>query len=171
APGFWQEKLHPEDAAQAVQSFHEAVAARQPYRCEYRMIAADGRAVWILESGVVLAEPDQPVTVRGIFQDITEQKKAAEELDHLNHRLVETSRQAGMAEVATGVLHNVGNVLNSVNVSVTLVRENFRHSEISSLIQVAALLRQHASDFGTFLTTDPKGKLVPGFVIQLAEHL
>ena len=44
-------------------------------------------------------------------------------MDKLNRQLIDTSRRAGMAEVATGVLHNVGNVLNSVNVSATLVGE------------------------------------------------
>ena len=53
----------------------------------------------------------------GTVEDITERKQHEEELEKLNKQLVDTSRQAGMAEVATGVLHNVGNVLNSVNVS------------------------------------------------------
>ena len=76
-----------------------------------------------------------------------------------------------MAEVATGVLHNVGNVLNSVNVSTTLIREKLQRSEISTLGKVRDLLRQHEADLGAFLTTDPKGKLVPGFIIQLSERL
>ena len=70
-PQFWQEKLQPEDAARAIQTCHDMVARREPYRYEYRMIAADGRTVWIRESGVVLIENDQPVAMRGIFQDIT----------------------------------------------------------------------------------------------------
>ena len=51
------------------------MAARgEPYSYEYRMIAADGRTVWIRESGMVLVEKGQPVAMRGIFQDITRQK-------------------------------------------------------------------------------------------------
>jgi len=118
-----------------------ARAAKLPYPVHFpsaglatdnaAMIAADGRPVWIRESGDVLIENDQPTAVRGIFQDVTEQKLAAVKLDKLNKQLVDTSRQAGMAEVATGVLHNVGNVLNSVNVSATLIREKLRRSEMA----------------------------------------
>jgi PAS domain S-box-containing protein len=170
-PRFWQEKLHPEDAAQAIQTCRDMVARREPYNYEYRMIAADGRTVWIRESGVVLLENDKPAAVRGIFQDITEQKLAAAELDELNKQLLETSRQAGMAEVATGVLHNVGNVLNSVNVSTTLIREKLRGSEVASLVKLGGLLQQYEADLPGFLTAHPKGKLVPRFIIQLADQL
>ncbi len=170
-PKFWQEKLHPQDAACAIQNCHDLVARRQTYSYEYRMIAADGRIVWIHESGTVLVENDQPTAIRGIFQDITEQKVAAAELDKLNMQLVETSRWAGMAEVATGVLHNVGNVLNSVNVSTTLIREKLQNSEVASLVKLVDILRQHDSDLPAFLTADPKGRRVPPFIIQLADHL
>ncbi|MDA1277663.1 MAG: PAS domain-containing protein [Verrucomicrobia bacterium] len=171
SPRFWQGKLHPEDAARAVRSFHEAVARRLPYHFEYRMIAADGRWLWFRESGVVLVEPDQRVTVRGIFQDITEQRMAVEELESLHNRLVEASRHAGMAEVATGVLHNVGNVLNSVNVSITLLRQNTISSNLGSLVKLGGLMKQHEADLTAFLTTDPKGKRVPDFIVLLADQL
>ena len=69
------------------------------------------------------------------------------------------------------MLHNVGNVLNSVNVSTTLIREKLRRSELSTLGKVRDLLRQHQADLGAFLITDPKGKLVPGFIIQLTDCL
>ena len=76
-----------------------------------------------------------------------------------------------MAEVATGVLHNVGNVLNSVNVSTTLIRERLRRSEVSGLAKLRDLFRKHEADLGAFLTTDPRGRLVPGYIIQVTECL
>jgi signal transduction histidine kinase len=76
-----------------------------------------------------------------------------------------------MAEVATGVLHNVGNVLNSVNVSTTLVGDKVKASKVTSLAKAATLLREHQGDLGAFLTQDPKGKQLPGFLITLATHL
>src|ERR1017187_6510152 len=103
-PNFWEEKLQPQNAAKAIQTGHELAARRQPYSYEYQMIAADGRTVWIRESGAVLVEKGQPVAMRGIFQDITRQQLDAQQLDKLNRQLMDTSRQAGMAEVATGVL-------------------------------------------------------------------
>jgi signal transduction histidine kinase len=74
-----------------------------------------------------------------------------------------------MAEVATGVLHNVGNVLNSVNVSASLLASGLRHAKVDSLARLSALLRAHAGDLGAFLTTDPRGRRVPEFVESLAQ--
>src|SRR5882762_2050948 len=68
---------------------------------------------------------------RDLESEIVERKRAEQELKELTTQLVEASRQAGMAEVATGVLHNVGNVLNSVNLSATLIREKLQQSRRS----------------------------------------
>ena len=168
---FWPQHLHPEDAARAVQTGNDSVARKQPYHQEYRLLAADGRVVWIRESGVVLVERDQPSAVRGILTDITAQKEAAEQLEKLNRKLMETSRQAGMSEVATGVLHNVGNVLNSVNVSVSVINELVGQSQIAHIAKVSALLEVHRADLGQFLTQDAKGRRVPEFLNHLGGAL
>jgi signal transduction histidine kinase len=76
-----------------------------------------------------------------------------------------------MAEVATSVLHNVGNVLNSVNVSATLISDQLKQSKTGSVRRVADLLREHEADLGQFLASDPKGKQLPAYVAQLAGHL
>jgi len=76
-----------------------------------------------------------------------------------------------MAEVATSVLHNVGNVLNSVNVSATLVMDLTRQSKSAYVGKVAALLSTHAGDLGAFLTDDPRGKPIPLFLADLAGKL
>src|SRR5207245_660393 len=82
-----------------------------------------------------------------------------------------SSRMAGMAEVATSVLHNVGNVLNSVNVSASLVSESMQRSRISNLSRLAGLLNQHSADLADFITRDPKGRQLPAYFNQLSEHL
>jgi signal transduction histidine kinase len=89
-----------------------------------------------------------------------------------NHqKLLAVSRQAGMAEVATSVLHNVGNVLNSVNVSATLLTDNTKKSKVPYLGKIVALLDDHAADLGPFMTGDPKGRQLPGFLSQVAGQL
>jgi PAS domain S-box-containing protein len=170
-PNFWEEKLEAQDAAKAIQTGHDLAARCQPYSYEYRMIAADGRTVWIRESGTVLVEKGEPVAMRGIFQDITRQKLDAQQLDKLNRQLMDTSRQAGMAEVATGVLHNVGNVLNSVSVSASLVGERLRRLKIDNLRRGTALLREQNGRLAEFLTTDPKGKVLPAYLATVADQL
>jgi len=170
-PGFWEQIVHPDDLESATKAYVDAAARRLPYSNEYRMIAADQRVLWVRESGVVLVEDNKPVALRGIFLDITEQKRAAQQLANLNERIAQTQRQAGMAEVATGVLHNVGNVLNSVNVSASLLRDNVNKSQISNLVKATNLLRDHAADSAAFLTSDPKGQRLPGYLIKLGDHI
>ena len=73
-----------------------------------------------------------------------------------------------MAEIATNVLHNVGNVLNSVNVSADVVRGKLRDSKTQGLAKAVQLIGDHAADLGDFLTRDEKGKLLPGYLAKLA---
>lgn len=85
--------------------------------------------------------------------------------------LVAAARSAGMAEIATNVLHNVGNVLNSVNVSAGLILSRVRASKLEGLARAAQLMNEHADDLGTFLASDAKGRMIPGYVRQLTPLL
>jgi C4-dicarboxylate-specific signal transduction histidine kinase len=104
-------------------------------------------------------------------KEIEERKRAQGETERLQSELLETSRRAGQAEVASNVLHNVGNVLNSVNIASFCVADILRQSKSANLSKVAALLADHEKDLGTFLTDDPKGRQLPVYVGQLARHL
>jgi two-component system, NtrC family, sensor kinase len=104
-------------------------------------------------------------------REIMERERAQTELEGIHRQLLVASRQAGMAEVATNVLHNVGNVLNSVNVSANLVVTRMQKSGASGLAKVVALLRAHESDLGTFITADARGKHVVPHLEILSEHL
>jgi len=92
-------------------------------------------------------------------------------LTRANAELVETSRLAGLAEMATGVLHNIGNALNSVNTSATLLADQFSKSRHGGVTRVAKLLAEHAADLGEFITKDPKGSQVPAYLAQLGTQL
>jgi PAS domain S-box-containing protein len=169
--GFWLSHVHPDDQLLA-QSFRmRALEEEKSSQFEYRMIAADGRAVWLREISTFTMEAGVAQALRGVLFDITEHKQAEEELELLNKRLLESSRFAGMAEVATGVLHNVGNVLNSVNVSSTLICNHVRNSRTSRLRDVILLLNKNSTDLAGFLTNDPKGKIIPSYLSNLAERL
>ncbi len=105
------------------------------------------------------------------LRDISARKKAEAELQAAHKELLDLSRQAGMAEVATSVLHNVGNVLNSINVSATLLDERVKKSRAADLNRLVNLLGEHSSDLASFLTSDPRGCKIPTFLRQLAERL
>ncbi|MBK5439578.1 sensor histidine kinase [Pseudomonas sp. TH32] len=93
------------------------------------------------------------------------------ELKDAQGELMDSARQAGMAEIATNVLHNVGNVLNSVNISAELVARKLRTSKALGLGKAMQLINEHRHDLGTFLTEDEKGKLLPGYLNQLVEAI
>ncbi|WP_223489082.1 DAHL domain-containing protein [Pseudomonas sp. A-RE-19] len=93
------------------------------------------------------------------------------ELKDTQSELLDTARQAGMAEIATNVLHNVGNVLNSVNISADLVTRKLRGSKAQGLGKAMQLINEHQGDLGVFLTQDEKGKLLPGYLNQLVDAI
>lgn len=104
-------------------------------------------------------------------REVNVRRQAEKELESTHQKLLDAARRAGMAEIATGVLHNVGNVLNSVNVSATLVLDQIRQSKVADLVRATKLMQQHAADLGTFITSDPKGKQLPNFLILVADYL
>ena len=105
-------------------------------------------------------------------RNITAARKEAElRLGEMHRTLVDVSRQAGMAEIATGVLHNVGNTLNSVNVSTTLVFERLRATRLPGLAKASSLLREHSAELSSFLTLDPRGKVLPAYISELSDKL
>src|SRR5690606_27070259 len=93
------------------------------------------------------------------------------EVERVQKALMDASRHAGMAEVATNVLHNVGNVLNSVNVSASVLGEKLRGSKGARLGEVAALLKRHSDDLAGFMARDPRAGRIPDYLAALASQL
>lgn len=106
----------------------------------------------------------------GLQQKLEELKKAQRAGDELQKQVVQASRRAGMAEVAASVLHNVGNVLTSINVSSDLAVASVRRWPVEDVQKVAALLEQHAADSTNYLAVDKRGQRIPGFLQQLGTH-
>jgi NO-binding membrane sensor protein with MHYT domain len=93
------------------------------------------------------------------------------ELKEAQGELLTTARQAGMAEIANNVLHNVGNVLNSVNVSAGLIGDKMRDSKTQGLARAVQLMNEHAANLGDFFAHDEKGKTLPGYLNKLVVAL
>jgi PAS domain S-box-containing protein len=113
----------------------------------------------------------RPVGMTLFGRDITALKEAEARLSELHRGLLDVSRQAGMAEVATGILHNVGNTLNSVNVSVGILTERLRGLRVSGVARVSALLREQAQDLPSFFNKDPRGQQLPAYLEKLSQQL
>jgi PAS domain S-box-containing protein len=119
-----------------------------------------------------LVGPDgQTLGAVAVIQDTTERKRRELELERVHRELVTASREAGMAEVATNVLHNVGNTLNSVNISANLVTERVKQSRAPGVARLAELLSRHAAGAARFLADDPRGQRVPEYLSALGAQL
>jgi PAS domain S-box-containing protein len=140
-------------------------------RLEVAGLHRDGHELSLEISVIPLKKTKTTFSFVAFICDISERKKAEIELLKAHKQLLEISHQAGMAEVATGVLHNVGNALNSVNVSSTIASDNLKQSKLSNLSKPIALMREHEKDLGVFLSQDTKGKQLPEYLSQVTNLL
>lgn len=150
---------------------------------EYRIIDTKGNEKFVYEQVEIIPdEGGQALLMTGTIQDITQRKNAekkillyknqleemirerTQHIEELSKELIESSRKAGMAEVATGVLHNVGNVLNSINISVSMLSSNLDRLDSRSIHKVRNLLEENKNSPENFFDANGKG-------LQLIEYL
>jgi PAS domain S-box-containing protein len=132
----------------------------------------DGSILWISESTRCVYDSGGELKYyEGVMRDIQARKTAETERQQMQERLSAVARQAGMAEIATGVLHNVGNVLNSVNVSASLCAERAKSSRLPGLAKAIGLLEEHKTDLAAFLTEHEKGRQLVEYLARLNEQL
>ncbi|WP_224242188.1 ATP-binding protein [Hyalangium gracile] len=98
-------------------------------------------------------------------------RERTRELKEIHRRLVDSARQAGMAEIATNVLHTVGNVLNSVQTSVLMAKERMDAMKLDRVGKLGELLEAHQADLPTFLAQDERGHIIPAFLSRLGRSL
>jgi signal transduction histidine kinase len=131
------------------------------------------------QSGIVVVVAAVPIIVillttgHWFFrrEEAEEAVRKAREQEAAQRQALENARHAGMAEIATNVLHNVGNVLNSVNVSTELIATRLRDSEASGLARAVQLIEQNSDRLGDYLTHDVRGRMLPTYLKQLAQAL
>ncbi len=147
---------------------------KSKYEAEVRIKHANGEYRWfyIIGHPVIPDKSSQPVKeLTGIMLDITARKLAEEKLDTLNNQLLSSAKLAGMAEVATSILHNVGNVLNSVNISIELLKENLQKNKLEKLIAAIDMIDKNKENLFEYLNYDEKGKLVIQYLKAASNHL
>jgi phosphoglycerate-specific signal transduction histidine kinase len=136
-----------------------------------RLERAEQRLRAELESEVKKKTAYLSRAIEELQSEIDGRKRMEAEVEKTHKELLAASRQAGMVEVAAGVLHNVGNMLKSVDVTASLVSDQVKQSKIANVVHVGALIREHVKDLGDFMARDPRGQKLPEYIAQLAEHL
>ncbi|MFT4647203.1 MAG: signal transduction histidine kinase [Glaciecola sp.] len=108
---------------------------------------------------------DEIGVLAGEFDDMMGQ------LEEARSAYVETARAAGMSQVATGILHNVGNVLSSVNVAADLVNQKLTDMSVGDLKKLTEILDEHAGDLASFVRDDARGQHLQPFLSALSTEL
>jgi PAS domain S-box-containing protein len=130
------------------------MASKAQKRIEESIIDGNKNVVWLETIKSPLRDRAGAIVgTVGIARDITERKR-------LNAALNTASRLGGMAEVAIGVLHNVGNAINSVNVSASLVGDKLQSKSTKLMTRSMELLSANKDDLVRYLTGDPTGKVL-----------
>ena len=164
---------HPDDAAVLMDAVRKAVAeGKNVCAYRFRVVTPAGKSVYLQANARIYCdERREPVRALGVSWDVTDDVLQEERQRDLQAQLRAASRAAGMAEVATGVLHNVGNVLNSLGVSVSVVRSQLHESRVGDVQRVASLLLAQGDQITSFLETDERGPKALNYLAQLSEHL
>lgn len=108
---------------------------------------------------------------RELDSSLRELSKTQRELIASTKLVAETSRRAGMADIAAGVLHNVGNVLTSINVGTELVAERLRASRVGNLSKLVGMLEAEGDALPAALAAGDLCWKVLDFLRALSAHL
>ena len=172
---------------------NQVAGAFTPGRLEALNILMSQIAVSIENATLYSKQEQQRRTIEAanetLTREITERKRAEQELgryrDHLEElvkertkelesaqgRLVDMSRRAGMAEVASGVLHNVGNVMNSVNVGASVARDTVKALPVEGVSRAVGLIDENSARLAEYLAVDPVGRKLPDYLRKLGATL
>ncbi|MDW7979141.1 MAG: HAMP domain-containing sensor histidine kinase [Verrucomicrobiales bacterium] len=143
--------------------------------CWNATMARKNRELQLARAALQAANAELEERVRERTRELQDQVAAKEQaykqLEQAQQSLMQASRRAGMAEVATSVLHNVGNVLNSVNISISMLNERLQQLRVENVTRAAQLLKKPSEELSRFLTDDPKGRSLPEYLEKLGETL
>lgn len=166
--------VHEDDKPEILMLIDRAFSEGKDFEMELRMDVFNKGFRWHYAKGhphpLSLEDKDQSIRyLSGIVMDITERKDIEKTMKELEMQLVDKARQAGMADVAISILHNVGNILNSAKVSVASIKENMKDSCVLKLKKISDLIKEHIEKKDDYLTDDEKGKLISPYLTELTK--
>ncbi len=137
---------------------------------EYRGVRSDG-STFPMEFVVSRMNLGSKHLLVCIVRDITSRKQTETKLADVQNQLVDAAHKSGMADMATGVLHNIGNILNSVNLAGEEIHRISGNSKVTGLLKASDMLLENHDDMENFLTQDARGKKLPEYFIKMGKVL
>jgi len=140
-PDFWFRHIHPDDVQWAVDYCANAVRGLEDHQFEYRMIAADGRVIWMRDIVSVVAENDRPVRLCGVMFDVTTRKQAEVELERAKNAAEQANR------VKRDFLANMSHEIRTPMTAILGFAENLLDPELSESdsVQVVRTIRRNGN--------------------------
>ena len=147
-------------------------AGEEPEHVFEAQVHLPGRSeLWVkIRTAQVRSQTGGLLEYRALIEDVTERREAERQLSAANAQLRESSRRAGMAEVASNVLHNIGNVLTSAKTSLSVLATASRQTRAGGVRRVADLLAAHQAELAEFMASD-RGQALPRFLAELAKTI
>ncbi len=168
----WLGLIHPADRERIRLELIDLTRNRAAINLQYRIVRQDGEIRHVQSIGAPADLQDGAVDrIAGITLDTTERIRAEEREQVLQNQLRESSRLAGMAEIATGVLHNVGNVLNSLGIANTTARRDLKAMRLDRLEHASGLLLSNRATLASYLTEDERGRHLSEYLPALSAQM
>jgi signal transduction histidine kinase len=143
--GFWVSRLHPDDRGPVLRGIGDAVRRCQDREVEYRLVAADGRTIWVRDLFSVQSEGGVAKALRGVMIDITARKGAEDEVSRLREQLARASRLTTLGELAAAIAHEVNQPLCAI-VSNAETTQGYLAEETADLGEVRDALQDIVAD-------------------------
>jgi two-component system, cell cycle sensor histidine kinase and response regulator CckA len=140
-PGFWYSRLHPDDAAKAIDLEENCEKTGQPLAAEYRLKARDGSYRWFTDLGrVVIDTNTRARSIQGVMLDITDKRQ-------LEAQLRQSQKMEAIGQLAGGIAHDFNNILMVVRGHTDLLLNNASEKPLENVAQI-----QKAADRAAALT-------------------
>ena len=149
-PKFWIRHLHPDDRERVLTFSRDEVRAGRTHEFEYRMIAADGRAIWLRNIVTVVMKDGEPSELIGVTTNVNERKRAEFEAAQLRVELARVSRVAAMGELSTLLAHELNQPLGAIvtNAETALLRLKTGRVDARTLSPILEDIRSDAARGG-----------------------
>ena len=158
-PDFGIKQIHPDDVCRVLAKFQEFRTSKVPLSCEYRIIAMDGRVVWVRDDGVwVAGKAGQPSYIQGIMIDITERKKAEAEIVAYQEQLRSLTAKLSLIEererrrIATDIHDYIGQTLAVTKMKLGSLRKSLISTPFTNNVDEIRQLIEEAIHYTRSLT-------------------
>jgi PAS domain S-box-containing protein len=164
-PRIWVDLIHPDERERVGHLFEAWLTGRTPtYEATYRIVRPDGGTRWIRDRGTFLAVPrsDQPRRIAGFAEDITEEKRAADEREAIERKLQDAQRLESLGVLAGGIAHDFNNLLTGMLGNASLARMMIAQSDDAQtcLAEIEATAQRAAELCKQMLAYSGKGRFV-----------